>query len=98
MYARVVYRHIIVLKAGISSLPSVPAIVTISQVDQSVIQLQLTPVNHTTTTNDLTAEMSHNNTLIPLLEPRPGITTICMRPKPGNIYFSIYLVVVCCRK
>jgi hypothetical protein len=50
------------------SQPSVPAIVTISQVNQSVIQLQLTPVNHTTTTNDLidlTAEMSHNNTLIP---------------------------------
>ena len=39
--------------------------VTISQVNQSVIQLQLTPVSHTTTTNDLTADMSHNNTLIP---------------------------------
>jgi hypothetical protein len=62
------YRHNIVLKAVISSLPSVPAIVTISQVNQSVslIQLQLTTVNQTTTTrNDLTAEMSHNNTLIP---------------------------------
>ena len=65
MHTRVMYRHNIVLKAVISSLPSVPAIVTISQVNQSVIQLQLTTVNHTTTTNDLTAEMSHNNTLIP---------------------------------
>jgi hypothetical protein len=62
------YRHNTVLKAVISSLPSVPAIVTISQVNQSVslIQLQLTTVNQTTTTiNDLTTEMSHNNTLIP---------------------------------
>ena len=55
-----------VFKVSISSFPSVPAIVTISQVNQSVNQLQLTTVNQTTTTmNHLTAEMSHITHLFP---------------------------------
>ena len=43
----------------------VPAIATPLQVNQSVIQLQLTLVNQTTTTNVLNQMMSHNSTLIP---------------------------------
>ena len=43
MHARFmhIYHHIIVLKAVISSLPSVHVIITVSQVNQSAIQLQL---------------------------------------------------------